>query len=143
MAAFFTLIVTVKTKIMKPELKQSISLLRRHPVELQKIIELEDLRAKAISFAPDSEKMIRFFVECFYSTNKERAAMGCAGLEIAIKLWGISEDGDAALGRLIKANNDSDFWNTVGNYRMYIPVKMRQLWEVSGPVKDMKLGLKK
>ena len=128
---------------MKPQLKQSISLLRRHPVELQKIIELEDLQAKAISFSPDSEKLIRFFVERFYSTNKERAAMGCAGLEIAIKLWGISEDGNAALDRLIKANNDSDFWNTVGNYRMYIPVKMRQLWQISSPVKDMSLGLKK
>ena len=128
---------------MKPQLKQSISLLRRHPVELQKIIELEDLQAKAISFSPDSEKLILVFVERFYSTNKDRAAMGCAGLEIAIKLWGISEDGDAALDRLLKANNDSDFWNTVGNYRMYIPVKMRQLWQISGPIKDMSLGLKK
>lgn len=128
---------------MKHEFKESLkNLIRQHPDELRHIIMLEELQAQSIEVMPESEKLIRFWVECFYSENKDRAAMGCEGLIIAIKLWGMQEDGAAALDRLLRAGTDSNFWNIIGNYKMYIPVRARQLFEVSGKIKDMMRLLK-
>lgn len=101
--------------------------IHRHPDELVRLVELSTLEAKAIAVSPGSEKTIRVFVQAFWSENKQRADMGCAGLDIAIKMWLMAGDGRTALDRLLMASSDSAFWNIVGNYRIYMPILARKM----------------